>query len=881
MLRARTARCLLFLVALAAPRAATAGERAVDEWAERRVAPQAYVLYCKGLRLQYQKKYAGAIKVYEEALRLDKRSAAILFEIGNCHRLMGKHKKAVEVLQRALKIQPEYGPGHESLAYAYHALRRRADSLRELERAARAAIRPRAHENLLRRLAWIHRRAGDFQKAIEWHEYRLESGYRKRGIYLALGSLHLKTKNYPKALENFRHAIRRSAGATATASDIAKAYDQLSQKERDAAIKHHEAAIARQPDAARREVLAMAYRAAGRRTDMLRQLELAAAADTPRSLKQQEFIAEYYEQLGDYAKAIQWRERILKAHKNPTADAFVRLAGLYVKHQQMPQAIATYRKAMAADPERRELRRRIADAHIGLQQWKQAAAVLEEYLNEKKLASKDAEVIYRLGELYHQAGDAALAARRKKQAFDLVLHAVGKPAKKLTEVQLPLLIAQLYYADEKPEKALDYLIVARQLEPKDTKKILLMAGAYKRVQKWKEAANSFREFLKANPRSLAAAGAFIELAQCQEILGEAGRSAGSRQAAIDILQQVYRTVNSDAARAAVKLELAQIALRRNRPQRAVEHFLDALALNPRRSRYHLGLAQSYQVMADWKRAAAHYESYLSALEKPDAPESALYVYRLGVAQTRSGQADLGRKNKQRAIHILRKALADLEKEKRGTPAYKAELLRDLASLHSGQKDHAKSIQAIRKAIAVAPPGRRTRFRLFLSSILEDDKQYAQCERVLLEEHKRAPDSPDVCNHLGYFYAERGKKLDQAVTLVQKALHYEPLNGAYLDSLGWAYFQQGKVEKARQLLARALQYEEDAVIRDHLGDALLKLGEIDKAREAWTKALAFDPDLPGLRDKLAEHTPKPQPPKPKPKAAPKPKPKPPDKAKSAK
>ncbi|NQT54496.1 tetratricopeptide repeat protein, partial [bacterium] len=509
--------------------------------------------------------------------------------------------------------------------------------------------------------------------------------------------------------------------------------------------------------------------------------------------------------------------------------------------------------------------RRIADAHIELQQWKQAAAVIEKYLNAKTLETKDAEVIYQLGELYHQAGEATLAARRKKQAFDLALHAVGKPTKALSDAQLHLLLAELYYADDKPEKALEYLLVTRQLDPKDSKKALLVAAAQKRVQQWKQAADTYRAFLKDDPSSLAAAGAFIELAECHEVLGEMGRATGSRQAAIDILDRAYRAVQADQAKAAVKLELGQLALRRNQPQRAVEHFLDALALNPKRHAYHLGLAQAYQVQADWKRAAAHYQSYIAGFDDPSSPEAAAFIYRLGVAQARSGQAELGRKNKQRAIRILESTLNTLEKESRGTPAYKAELLRDLASLQAGEKQHAKAIATIAKAIAIAPPGKRASYRLFLASVHEEMKQYAECERVLLDEHRRKPDSPDVCNHLGYFYAEQGKKLDEAVKLVQKALHYEPLNGAYLDSLGWAYYKQGQLEKARDLLSRALRYEEDAVIRDHLGDAFLKLGQIDKAREAWATALAQDPDIPSVRQKLQKHKapPTPQaPPKPK-------------------
>jgi tetratricopeptide (TPR) repeat protein len=850
--------CVLAALAALAPVPSASAAESAEPPAQKSIAPEAYVLYATGLQLRYAKKYDQALEAFQKALESDPGSAAIRFEIGTCYRLMGNHKKAVEVLQKALEMNPEYGPGYESLAFAYNALGQRTESLDALEKAARAKTRPRNHQNLLRRLAWIHQRAGDYNKAIEWYEYHLECGYRRRGVYLALGALYLKTARYDKALENFRHAIRRAGSETATAPQVARAYNELAADKRDAAIRHHEAAVKDDPDPEKREVLAMAYRAAGRREDMLRQLELAAEADTARAARQREFIAEYYEQLGSYAKAIEWRKRLLAEHEAPAPDALVRLANLYLKHQQVDPAIATFRKALDAAPQRNELRQRIADAYIQLQKWDEAAGALEDYLNNKDLSVKDAEVIIQLGELYHHAGKEDLADKRKKQAFDLALHAVGKREKELSDVQLHLLIAELYYADDQPHRALDYLVIARELDPDDPKKLLLITGAYQRVQKWQEAVDAFREYLKEDPGSLAAASAFLELAKCQEILGQDGRARGSRQAAIQILQNAYAATQSDKARAAVKMELGQLALRRNEPKRAVEHFLDALTHDSDNHRIHLGLAQAHHVMTDWSRAAAHYKSYVDGLDDPDDPDAAVFIYRLGLAQTRAGQTEAGRANKQKAIRILTQTLDTLKKEGRGTPAYKAALLRDLASLYSSETQYDKSIRTIQEAVDLAPPGKRTDYRLFLASVLEDREQFDKAEAILTKAHQEDPENPAVLNHLGYFYAVHDKKLDQAVQLVQKALHDEPLNGAYLDSLGWAYFKQGKLEKARDLLVKALKYEEDAVIRDHLGDVYLKLGQQEKAREAWEKALALDPDLPDLKKKLQGLKPKPKP-----------------------
>ena len=49
---------------------------------------------------------------------------------------------------------------------------------------------------------------------------------------------------------------------------------------------------------------------------------------------------------------------------------------------------------------------------------------------------------------------------------------------------------------------------------------------------------------------------------------------------------------------------------------------------------------------------------------------------------------------------------------------------------------------------------------------------------------------------------RGERLDEAVDLLQRALKLEPGNPSYLDSLGWAYFKQGRLDLADAPLTEA-------------------------------------------------------------------------------
>ena len=45
------------------------------------------------------------------------------------------------------------------------------------------------------------------------------------------------------------------------------------------------------------------------------------------------------------------------------------------------------------------------------------------------------------------------------------------------------------------------------------------------------------------------------------------------------------------------------------------------------------------------------------------------------------------------------------------------------------------------------------------------------------------------------YADRGIKLDAAVTMLKKAIASDPQNYAFLDSLAWAYYKQGQYAMA--------------------------------------------------------------------------------------
>ena len=95
------------------------------------------------------------------------------------------------------------------------------------------------------------------------------------------------------------------------------------------------------------------------------------------------------------------------------------------------------------------------------------------------------------------------------------------------------------------------------------------------------------------------------------------------------------------------------------------------------------------------------------------------------------------------------------------------------------------------------------------------------------------------NALGYTLADRGIELQQARTLIERALRLSPGNPFVMDSLGWVEFRLGHLARARTLLEQALQGRDDPGIAAHLAEVEWRRGAPARARtllrQAWRAA----------------------------------------------
>lgn len=125
-----------------------------------------------------------------------------------------------------------------------------------------------------------------------------------------------------------------------------------------------------------------------------------------------------------------------------------------------------------------------------------------------------------------------------------------------------------------------------------------------------------------------------------------------------------------------------------------------------------------------------------------------------------------------------------------------------------------------------------------------------------------PDFHPALNYLGYMWIEEGENLERAMDLVRRAVELDPDNGAYIDSLGWGYYQLGRYSEAQETLERAARLIQDATVYEHLGDVYAALGEEEGARRAYRRAMELEADDPeavarklgALEDPAAEDSP---------------------------
>jgi len=126
-----------------------------------------------------------------------------------------------------------------------------------------------------------------------------------------------------------------------------------------------------------------------------------------------------------------------------------------------------------------------------------------------------------------------------------------------------------------------------------------------------------------------------------------------------------------------------------------------------------------------------------------------------------------------------------------------------------------------------------------------DAMEAQLRRVMALK----PEHAHAYNALGYSLADRNLRLNEAKTLIQRALQLTPGDPFITDSLAWVEFRLGNRDEALRLLRQAYKARPDAEIGAHLGEVLWAMGQQDEARRIWAEASSRDAGNDVLRETL--------------------------------
>lgn len=202
-------------------------------------------------------------------------------------------------------------------------------------------------------------------------------------------------------------------------------------------------------------------------------------------------------------------------------------------------------------------------------------------------------------------------------------------------------------------------------------------------------------------------------------------------------------------------------------------------------------------------------------------------------QAKNGQIEASRQ-------LLAAADADSDDDRVRLIIGDAQILRDAGRLP-------EAIKVVEDALESLPDNIDLLYEYAM--LVEKNKEFEAMEKALRRIIQLAPDNQHAYNALGYSFAERNVRLQEAYDLIKKALALAPDDAFIIDSMGWVEFRLGRLEKAEELLRRAYALRPDPEIAVHLGEVLWLLGREEEAKKLWRFANGKDPKNESLKGTL--------------------------------
>jgi tetratricopeptide (TPR) repeat protein len=527
--------------------------------------------------------------------------------------------------------------------------------------------------------------------------------------------------------------------------------------------------------------------------------------------------------------------RLENEHKADALAHFVE--GISLEESgEMEKALGEYRKVLNVDPGQSELASRVAALLARDEDFPEAIDVLKDAIKANPNAS---DPLLQLAFIY------ANYLKRTDEAIDYANRAVAIDPRNIDAYERLFEIA-LASGDEK--KALQSLERAAKVRSKNPAFWTRLGKLY--------AAIVFKSNSRPKPE---------ELSRVNEIFKKAAENAGDDPAVLKDVADYYaasrqineaiplylRLLELQPDDTGAREKLATSFVLTNQRDKAIEMLEQIIKQHPEKYQPYDLLAgllddagralvranQTIQAKAVFAKAAANYEQ--SLLINPTRANTYLRLAELLLGPL---------KENDRAIKVLTEARQRFP----GTP----EIIYYLAIAQREAKHSEQSVATFEEALHEAQLEDseviNARFYFDYGAAAEAAGLYDKAAELFKKSIALDPENAaDACNYLAYMWADHNSHLEEARELIKRALEANPNNGAYLDTLGWIEFRDGKFEVALADLLRAAQKlsRDDPVVFDHIGDAYAKLNKTAQAMESWQKALALDPQNKGLAAKI--------------------------------
>jgi tetratricopeptide (TPR) repeat protein len=505
-------------------------------------------------------------------------------------------------------------------------------------------------------------------------------------------------------------------------------------------------------------------------------------------------------------KAIEHMEALTRLQPSDL-DSWQFLGHLYKLNNQSQKAEEAFKKVLNVDPDSKEGLSSLAQLYF--EQGDYAGTV--EALKKIPEAEMDPSLLNMLGYAYSQTRDyeSAVATYEKalkqdpenqelRRDYAAALMGMGNSPAARAEFE------KVLKAD--PDDGATYLRLA-QLDQQE--------GRFDEARKELERAKTLQPDKSDNP----------EIPYQQALLEEA---VGNQDKAIELLQGLVKgserpgdqyTAAEANNRALFLDRLGSIYRAQRKYELALQTFQQIVALGQGQvARGEQAIVETMRLNHQLPKAL---EEVNSAVQKyPD--ERPLRILRADVV------GELGR---------VEEAVKQLQALMDNTPADR-ELYLSIANVYIQAKQFAEAERAVNKALGyTSKPEEQEYSRFLLGEVYERQKKYDLAEEQFKKVLAADPLNASAANYLGYMLADRGVRLEESVKYIQKALQLEPNNGAYLDSLGWAYYKMDRCDLAEPHLEKAARLmSDDPTIHEHLGHLYLRMGKDTLAAQEWERAL---------------------------------------------